>query len=105
MAGIATTVPMAAAETTAAIRTLETGTPTSAIFIGNSFFYYNNGITTHLRELAQSADAKAPLRMTMVTISGAGINWHDVDSYFRPDAIGSYSFTRSNEIVFNRPNK
>jgi hypothetical protein len=94
-----------AAETAATVRTLETGAPGSAIFIGNSFFYFNNGITTHMRELVTAADGRGQLRMTMVTISGAGINWHDVDSYFRPDAIGSYTFTRSNEIVFARPNK
>ncbi len=95
----------AGAETAPTVGKLETGAPTSAIFIGNSFFYYNNGITTHMRELVAAAEGRGQLRMTMVTISGSGIDWHDVDSYFRPDAIGRYSFTRSNEIVFNRPNK
>jgi hypothetical protein len=97
--------PAAEAQTTATVRILESGAPNSAIFIGNSFFYYNNGITGHLNGLARAADADSRLRTTMVTISGAGINWHDVESYFRPDAIGSYSFTQANEIVFNRPNK
>jgi hypothetical protein len=38
-----------------------------------------------------------------VTISGSGFDWHDVGSYFRPDAIGRYSFDRDNAIVFNKP--
>lgn len=95
----------AAAETAATVSKLATGAPNSVIFIGNSFFYYNNGINGHVNQLAKAADANSRLRLTMVTISGSGMNWHDVDSYFRPDAIGSYSFTGSNEIVFNRPNK
>jgi hypothetical protein len=41
-------------------------------------------------------------RATMVTISGSGADWHDVGSYFRPDAIGRYSFDPNNNIVFNK---
>jgi hypothetical protein len=40
-----------------------------------------------------------------VTISGSGIDWHDMESYFRPDGIGKYSFTADNRIVFNPPGK
>jgi hypothetical protein len=101
--GLSLTAAGAGAQTAATVRALGSGAPNSAIFIGNSFFYYNNGINHHLGGLTRAADRR--LRSTMVTISGAGINWHDVDSYFRPDAIGSYSFTASNEIVFERPNK
>ena len=82
---------------------VETGIdrPASAIFIGNSFFYFNNGITRHITELLRSADPGYKLRTTMVTISGSGADWHDVDSYFRPNAIGRYSFDDNNNIVFN----
>jgi hypothetical protein len=82
----------------------ETGitSPASAIFIGNSFFYYNNGITGHLTQLLRSADPATTFRATMVTISGSGADWHDVGSYFRPDAIGRYSFDPNNNIVFNK---
>jgi hypothetical protein len=37
-----------------------------------------------------------------VTISGSGSDWHDVGSYFRPNAVGRYSFNTQNEIVFNK---
>jgi hypothetical protein len=76
--------------------------PASTIFIGNSFFYYNNGINGHLTALLRSADAAYKFRATMVTISGSGTDWHDVDSYFRPNAIGKYSFDANNNIVFNK---
>lgn len=64
-------------------------TPTSAIFIGNSFFYFNDGIHRYVNDMAKKSGLK--FRSTMVTISGAGLDWHDVDSYFRPNAIASYS--------------
>ena len=37
----------------------------------------------------------------MATIGGSGFAWHDVESYFRPDAVGSYNFDANNTIVFN----
>jgi Domain of unknown function (DUF4886) len=85
-------------------KVLETGVerPASAIFIGNSFFYYNNSLHNHFMQLLRSADVDYKFRVTSVTISGSGADWHDVDSYFRPNAIGTYSFDANNNIVFNK---
>ena len=82
----------------------ETGVaaPQSAIFIGNSFFYYNNSLHNHVSLLVKAANPATKLRMTSVTISGSGADWHDVESYFRPNAIGTYSFDADNNIVFNK---
>ncbi len=91
----------AAAQTPPALKKLQSGPPQSAIFIGNSFFFYNNGLHGMLRGLYRAANDKKGLRATLVTISGSGLNWHDVDSYFRPNAIGSYSFALGNKVVFN----
>jgi hypothetical protein len=41
----------------------------------------------------------------MATIGGSGLDWHDVDSYFRPDAVGSYVFDDKNNIIFNTDEK
>ena len=76
--------------------------PSSAIFIGNSFFYYNNGVNTHLAQLIGAATPLRAWRSTLVGISGAGLDWHDVESYFRPNALGSFSFDLQNNIVFNK---
>lgn len=75
--------------------------PHSAIFIGNSFFYYNNSLHNHVGRLVAAGDPAYKLRMTSVTISGSGADWHDVESYFRPNAIGTYSFDDNNKVVFN----
>ncbi len=81
--------------------------PASALLIGNSFFYYNNSLHNHLGRLVRAAEPKVVdnFRSTSVTISGSGIDWHDVESYFRPNALGSYSFDARNNIVFNKLEK
>src|SRR3979490_3400498 len=81
--------------------------PKTGIFIGNSFFYYNNGLPGHLSLMEKAADPehKQDYRNTMVTIGGSGFDWPDVESYFRPNAIATYSVGEKNNIVFNKPDK
>jgi hypothetical protein len=73
--------------------------------VGNSFFYYNNSMHSHVAGLVRAADPKAAPRATSVTISGSGIDWHDMTSYFRPDGVGKYTFNADNSITFNPPGK
>ena len=77
----------------------------SVLWIGNSFFYYNNSMHGHYNELANAADPGGKYRGTSVTISGSGLDWHDVASYLQPDGIGKYSFVPDNKIVFNPPGR
>jgi hypothetical protein len=85
-------------------KVLESGVarPASAVFIGNSFFYYNNSLHNHVSALLRAADPNYKFRTTSVTISGSGSDWHDVESYFRPNALGTYSFDADNNVVFNK---
>jgi hypothetical protein len=76
--------------------------PSSAIYIGNSFFYFNNGIISHMAPLIAAGTPGFRHRHTMLTISGSGLDWHDVESYFRPNALAKYSFTPDNKVVFNQ---
>ena len=75
--------------------------PSSALFIGNSFFYYNNGVNHHLNQMLLTENPKFKWRQVLAAISGAGLDWHDVESYFRPNALSSFSFDPDNNIVFN----
>lgn len=79
--------------------------PTSAIYIGNSFYYYNNSLHNHVSALIRAADSKHRFRSVSATLSGSGMDWHDVESYFRPNALSSYSFVAGNNIVFNKLDK
>lgn len=88
-------------------RVLDAGitNPASAIYIGNSFFYYNNSLHGHVGQLITEGMPGFRHRATSVTISGSGFDWHDVDSYFRPKAIGGYSFGPDNVVSFNKLDK
>jgi hypothetical protein len=77
----------------------------SVLWVGNSFFYYNKSMHTHVSGLGRELKPAVALRGVSVTISGSGLDWHDVASYLRPDGIGRYSFVGDNEIVFNKPGR
>lgn len=77
--------------------------PASVLYVGNSFFYYNNSMHGHVTQLLRGTGSTEPFRTTSITISGSGLAWHDLGSYFRPGAVGSYSFNARNDIVMNPP--
>ena len=82
------------------------GEPKTALYVGNSFFYFNNGMPGMVgRMLAAAVDpqSRGQYRTTMATISGSGLNWHDLESYLKPGSgMASYSFTADNKVVFNK---
>lgn len=102
-------VPVAA-PSNASAQTVRAGTvnpPRSILYVGNSFMYYNNSLHGMTNQLARaSVDQNAAQhRSTSVTVSGSGIDWHDLDSYLRPDGLGRYSFVGDNEVRFNPPGR
>lgn len=93
-----TAVPPYAARSGGALDAL----PKTALWVGNSFFYYNNSMHGHVgRLLAAAKPGEKGYRATSATISGSGINWHDVEAHFKPGGVGSYSFDKDNNVVFN----
>lgn len=74
--------------------------PDSLLWVGNSFFYSNNNMHSHVESLAQAADAAIQAHGVSVTISGSGLDWHDIASYFRPDGIGRYTINNDNRLSF-----
>lgn len=84
---------------------LDGAPPRSILWVGNSFFFYNNGIHNYLRRMAHASKPRIKLRTNLVAISGSGLDWHDVESYFRPNGIGKYSFVKGNKIRFNKFDK
>jgi hypothetical protein len=76
----------------------------SMLWVGNSFFYYNNSMHGHVGQLLSAAGGKG-YRATSATIGGSGLNWHDMEAYFKPNAVGSYSFVGDNEVSFNQPGR
>ncbi|MEY4864353.1 MAG: hypothetical protein RLZ51_2448 [Pseudomonadota bacterium] len=89
------------------VRAATANPPRSILYVGNSFMYYNNSLHNITNQLARgSTDPKAAQhRATSLTISGSGIDWHDLESYLRPDGLGRYSFVGDNEVRFNPPGR
>ena len=76
--------------------------PASLLWVGNSYFYFNNSMHGHLGGLLNAAGVRG-IRQTSVTISGAGLDWHDMASHFKPGTgMLRYSFTPANEVAFNQ---
>ncbi len=94
----------ALAQTAPKTKSLGAEGPKTALYAGNSFFYYNNGMSGIVGRLIAAADPQAKgYRSTSVTISGSGLDWHDMESYFKPGTrMASYSFTADNTVVFNK---
>jgi hypothetical protein len=75
----------------------------AVLWVGNSFFYYNNSMHGHVGQLIRGSTMadKSGHRSVSATISGSGINWHDLEAHFKPNGVGSYSFNAKNEVIFN----
>jgi hypothetical protein len=100
---LALLIPQQAVHAQTKPKRLELGqAPESILWVGNSFFYYNNSMHNHFGRLVSSAGSGSVVRSTSVTISGSGLDWHDMDSLLRPDGLGRYSFVGDNEIRFNK---
>lgn len=87
------------------IKTSLSAAPKSILWVGHSFFYYNNSMHNHFSQIAREGLAGQSVRSTSVTIGGAGLDWHDMESLLRPQGIGRYSFVGDNEIIFNTSGK
>ena len=97
--------PAVQAQTAPQVTSMGPTPPSATMWIGNSFFYFNNGITSHISQFARGDKGGPKFSGTMVTMGGSGFDWHDVESYFRPDGVGKYTFDDKNNIVFNTNTK
>ena len=68
------------AQTKPAVKDLGGAAPASVIFIGNSFFYYNNSMHGHVGRFVAEGMKGHTYRNTSVTISGSGLDWHNVEA-------------------------
>lgn len=94
-----------AANAPVAVRADPAARPESMMWVGNSFFYYNNSMHGHFGQLQASLGERPAIRSTSITISGSGLDWHDMESLVRPGGVGRYSFVGDNEIRFNPPGR
>lgn len=81
-------------------------TPKTVLYVGNSFFYYNNSLHSHVLAMIRGADPQnaSSYLATSATISGSGMNWHNIDAYFN-DGMASYTFDANNNVVPTKRDK
>jgi hypothetical protein len=78
--------------------------PAAALFVGNSYFYFNNGLDSYVRLLAASAEPKQNLRTVMATISDGDLSWYDLEAYYRANETSAFSVDAANKPVTGKPN-
>ena len=80
--------------------------PKSVLFIGNSFFYYNNGVHKPVLGMVKANESLGEgHRFRNITINSSSLEWHDVESYVTNEKIGSFSITSKNKYKRYEPEK
>ncbi|MGH8637160.1 MAG: DUF4886 domain-containing protein [Burkholderiales bacterium] len=65
-------------------------TPERILFVGNSYFYYNDSLHNHVRRLAIAGDPanEKSLRYKSATIGGAPLAHHNIEHLLAPGQLG-----------------
>ena len=64
--------------------------PKQVLFVGNSYFYYNDSLHNHTRRMAGEGSGidLDDLEFRSITISGGSLDMHPIEHYLTPGAIG-----------------
>ena len=69
----------------------------SLMFVGNSFFYYNNSLHNYLNQLVKNDKSIKSLKQRSITINGSSLSWHPLESYLDNKNIGSFRIDAGND--------
>lgn len=66
------------------------GVARQVLFVGNSYFYYNDSLHNHVRRMAAEMGVAplADLEFRSITISGGSLSMHPMEYYLKPGTIG-----------------
>ena len=79
------------------IKEVQTNKLDSVMFVGNSFFYYNNSLHNHLRKIISGDNSVKAINTRSITINGSSLSWHSVDAYLDNKNIGSFRIDSNND--------
>ena len=79
------------------IKAPQTDNVYSLMFVGNSFFYYNNSLHNHLRKIISGDESVSTINTRSVTINGSSLSWHSIDAYLDNKNIGSFRIDSNND--------
>lgn len=83
-------VAQAAAAPAPTVKRLSVESPQRILFVGNSYFYYNDSLHNHVRRMAIAADPalEKALQYKSATIGAAPLAHHDVKGLLAPGRLG-----------------
>ena len=72
------------------IKPISNASPERVLFVGNSYYYYNNSLHNHVSNLVKAAEPAlgARLQFKSSTIGGAALNHHNMAHLIEPGRIG-----------------
>ena len=72
------------------VLSLENKSPKRVLFVGNSYFYYNDSLHNHVKRIVEELrpDLAESLQYKSATIGGAALSHHAVDSLLTPGKLG-----------------
>ena len=75
---------------TAEVTRLKNDAPNRVLFVGNSYLYYNDSLHNHVRRIAEEIGPYSvdEYEYKSVTIGGAPLSHHNVDSLLEPGRLG-----------------
>ena len=79
------------------IKQVQTNDLDSLMFVGNSFFYYNNSLHNHLRKIISGDKSVDTINTRSITINGSSLSWHPVDAYLDNKNLGSFRIDSKND--------
>lgn len=71
------------------ITDIENHSPSTALYVGNSYSFYNCGIHGYVRGFAK--ESKTPWKARLQTISSGKLSFHDVEGYLTPKEGDPYA--------------
>ena len=74
----------------------------SIMYIGNSFFYYNNSLHNHVSSIVKNHSSNKTLRQRSITINGSSLSWHPLTSYLSNKNIGSFTIDTANNNKYEK---
>lgn len=75
---------------------LQNPNPTTGLYVGNSFTYYNCGVNGYVRGFTK--EEKRDWTARMITISAGRLSFHEVDAYLRPHEMDNYAKDGSKKL-------
>lgn len=73
------------------VKSLENSSPNRILFVGNSYFYYNDSLHNHIGRLVDSflpEGEESQRAYKSATIGGAALNHHDISHLLTPGQLG-----------------